>query len=183
MNVCKLTLLKIYILRMFFWNQCYTDRWIRDFLVGKSEPVQMVYAVFFSSMRAILYRFDIWALFLADLSDLLWVIICVAPQNEGDWTCPQCGNVNFAFRTNCNLRKCNAPKPSYPTQVHYLTSCIICCSCEGKPFLFYASLFISEWHPWIHQFTSRWRRRFTWVRRVPPHNRCPLGWQQPMECQ
>lgn len=39
-----------------------------------------------------------------------------APQNEGDWTCPQCGNVNFAFRTNCNLRKCNAPKPSYPAQ-------------------------------------------------------------------
>ncbi|KAI5058574.1 hypothetical protein GOP47_0026744 [Adiantum capillus-veneris] len=38
------------------------------------------------------------------------------PQNEGDWTCPQCGNVNFAFRTNCNLRKCNAPKPSYPPQ-------------------------------------------------------------------
>lgn len=38
------------------------------------------------------------------------------PQSEGDWTCPQCGNVNFAFRTNCNLRKCNAPKPSYPAQ-------------------------------------------------------------------
>lgn len=39
-----------------------------------------------------------------------------APQNEGDWTCPQCGNLNFAFRTNCNLRSCNAPKPSYPAQ-------------------------------------------------------------------
>lgn len=28
---------------------------------------------------------------------------------DGDWTCADCGDVNFAFRTEC--RKCNAPKP------------------------------------------------------------------------
>ncbi|KAK1378678.1 hypothetical protein POM88_025422 [Heracleum sosnowskyi] len=28
-----------------------------------------------------------------------------------DWTCPKCGNVNFSFRTDCNMRKCNTEKP------------------------------------------------------------------------
>ncbi|KAI7741708.1 hypothetical protein M8C21_026508, partial [Ambrosia artemisiifolia] len=32
-------------------------------------------------------------------------------SRENDWECPQCGNVNFAFRTVCNMRKCNTPKP------------------------------------------------------------------------
>ncbi|KAM7487133.1 hypothetical protein LguiB_024617 [Lonicera macranthoides] len=30
---------------------------------------------------------------------------------ENDWTCPKCGNINFSFRTVCNMRKCNTPKP------------------------------------------------------------------------
>ncbi|KAL4587054.1 hypothetical protein LXL04_011704 [Taraxacum kok-saghyz] len=30
---------------------------------------------------------------------------------ENDWACPKCGNVNFSFRTVCNMRKCNTPKP------------------------------------------------------------------------
>ncbi|RVW84510.1 hypothetical protein CK203_041263 [Vitis vinifera] len=25
-----------------------------------------------------------------------------ASRNEGDWTCPKCGNMNFGFRTVCN---------------------------------------------------------------------------------
>ncbi|KAG6630560.1 hypothetical protein I3843_13G024700 [Carya illinoinensis] len=32
--------------------------------------------------------------------------------HEGDWICPKCENVNFAFRTNCNIKKCGAPRPS-----------------------------------------------------------------------
>eukprot|EP01018_Ginkgo_biloba_P026776 Gb_38289 [translate_table: standard] len=35
-----------------------------------------------------------------------------APRNEGDWTCPKCGNVNFAFRSICNMRNCSASKPA-----------------------------------------------------------------------
>ncbi|KAJ3693250.1 hypothetical protein LUZ60_008730 [Juncus effusus] len=30
---------------------------------------------------------------------------------ENDWKCPTCGNVNFSFRTVCNMRKCNTPRP------------------------------------------------------------------------
>ncbi|XP_024452159.1 ranBP2-type zinc finger protein At1g67325 isoform X1 [Populus trichocarpa] len=30
---------------------------------------------------------------------------------DNDWACPKCGNVNFSFRTFCNMRKCNTPKP------------------------------------------------------------------------
>ncbi|KAF5202418.1 Ranbp2-type zinc finger protein [Thalictrum thalictroides] len=32
--------------------------------------------------------------------------------SEGDWTCPKCDNVNFAFRTTCNMKKCGTPRPS-----------------------------------------------------------------------
>uniref|UniRef100_A0A1D1Y8U1 RanBP2-type zinc finger protein At1g67325 n=2 Tax=Anthurium amnicola TaxID=1678845 RepID=A0A1D1Y8U1_9ARAE len=30
---------------------------------------------------------------------------------ESDWICPNCGNNNFSFRTVCNMRKCNTPRP------------------------------------------------------------------------
>ncbi|XP_043712187.1 ranBP2-type zinc finger protein At1g67325-like isoform X3 [Telopea speciosissima] len=30
---------------------------------------------------------------------------------DSDWTCPNCGNVNFSFRTVCNMKKCSTPKP------------------------------------------------------------------------
>ncbi|XP_026458182.1 ranBP2-type zinc finger protein At1g67325-like [Papaver somniferum] len=30
---------------------------------------------------------------------------------DSDWTCPNCGNINFSFRTVCNMRKCSTPKP------------------------------------------------------------------------
>nr|KYP52933.1 RanBP2-type zinc finger protein At1g67325 family [Cajanus cajan] len=29
---------------------------------------------------------------------------------DNDWICPKCGNINFSFRTVCNMRKCNTPK-------------------------------------------------------------------------
>ncbi|KAI3733340.1 hypothetical protein L6452_12783 [Arctium lappa] len=32
-------------------------------------------------------------------------------KSDNDWKCPKCGNVNFSFRTVCNMRKCNTPKP------------------------------------------------------------------------
>ncbi|XP_076959311.1 ranBP2-type zinc finger protein At1g67325-like [Bidens hawaiensis] len=32
---------------------------------------------------------------------------------ENDWECPKCGNVNFSFRTVCNMRKCSTPKPIF----------------------------------------------------------------------
>lgn len=39
-----------------------------------------------------------------------------ASKNDGDWTCPQCGNVNFGFRTVCNRGKCGAPRPTNTPQ-------------------------------------------------------------------
>ncbi|CAI5517183.1 unnamed protein product [Closterium sp. Naga37s-1] len=32
-------------------------------------------------------------------------------SGEGDWVCFKCGNTNFSFRTHCNMRKCNEPRP------------------------------------------------------------------------
>ncbi|WOL06098.1 hypothetical protein Cni_G14830 [Canna indica] len=32
--------------------------------------------------------------------------------SEGDWICPKCDNVNFAFRMTCNMKKCGTPRPS-----------------------------------------------------------------------
>ncbi|KAK9273352.1 hypothetical protein L1049_018161 [Liquidambar formosana] len=34
-----------------------------------------------------------------------------ASRNDGDWTCPKCGNMNFGFRSVCNRSKCGAPRP------------------------------------------------------------------------
>eukprot|EP01083_Nonionella_stella_P159728 521410_1 len=33
-------------------------------------------------------------------------------MENGDWICPICNNRNFANRTRCNIRACNAPRPS-----------------------------------------------------------------------
>ncbi|KAL8532857.1 hypothetical protein ACS0TY_009167 [Phlomoides rotata] len=33
-------------------------------------------------------------------------------RREDDWTCPSCGNVNFSFRTTCNMRNCTQPRPA-----------------------------------------------------------------------
>ncbi|KAK7350439.1 hypothetical protein VNO77_09084 [Canavalia gladiata] len=40
-------------------------------------------------------------------------------RKDGDWTCPNCGNLNFSFRTVCNRGHCGAPRPSVtpPVQV------------------------------------------------------------------
>ncbi|XP_011003139.1 PREDICTED: ranBP2-type zinc finger protein At1g67325-like isoform X2 [Populus euphratica] len=32
-------------------------------------------------------------------------------SRDNDWTCLKCGNINFSFRTVCNMRKCNTSKP------------------------------------------------------------------------
>lgn len=33
---------------------------------------------------------------------------------EGSWTCEQCGNINYPFRTKCNRQNCGADKPAEP---------------------------------------------------------------------
>ncbi|CAK0890113.1 unnamed protein product [Prorocentrum cordatum] len=35
-----------------------------------------------------------------------------AEGEEGQWSCAACGNVNFAGRLVCNMRKCGAPRPA-----------------------------------------------------------------------
>lgn len=32
-------------------------------------------------------------------------------DSVGDWLCPSCGNINYGFRSSCNMRKCGAPRP------------------------------------------------------------------------
>jgi len=33
-------------------------------------------------------------------------------RREDDWTCPSCGNVNFSFRTTCNMHNCTQSRPA-----------------------------------------------------------------------
>ena len=46
-----------------------------------------------------------------------WPSTVTAGSGDGgsagsDWQCASCGNLNYSFRTTCNMRKCGAPKPT-----------------------------------------------------------------------
>lgn len=43
-------------------------------------------------------------------------------RSEGDWTCRDCGNVNFSFRTVCNRSHCGAPR-QVVSPVSHLSYC------------------------------------------------------------
>ncbi|KAL9297129.1 hypothetical protein ACSQ67_023025 [Phaseolus vulgaris] len=45
-----------------------------------------------------------------------------ASRKDGDWTCPNCGNLNFSFRTVCNQGRCGAPRPPLTPQPALITS-------------------------------------------------------------
>lgn len=53
-----------------------------------------------------------------DLHNTL-VYLLVGARREDDWTCPSCGNVNFSFRTTCNMRNCTQPRPADHNFVRY----------------------------------------------------------------
>merc|ERR1712060_845301 len=38
-------------------------------------------------------------------------VIQTKESPPGSWSCPACGNVNYASREVCNTRKCRAPRP------------------------------------------------------------------------
>lgn len=52
----------------------------------------------------------------------LFLVTLIDTTRDNDWTCPKCGNVNFSFRTVCNMRKCNTPKPGSQVCAAFLTS-------------------------------------------------------------
>ncbi|KAL3655987.1 hypothetical protein CASFOL_000383 [Castilleja foliolosa] len=62
-------------------------------------------------------------------------------RREDDWTCPSCGNVNFSFRTTCNMRNCTQPRPAdhnskfavKPMQAHHGYSSLSPYSRPGAP--------------------------------------------------
>lgn len=43
-------------------------------------------------------------------------------REPGDWYCMECGNMNFAFRDTCNMRKCGASKVIFPYWVGRIRS-------------------------------------------------------------
>lgn len=53
---------------------------------------------------------------------------------EGGWTCAQCGNMNFADRTTCNLRKCGAQRPSGPSGGSLAQGGWTCTACGNQNF-------------------------------------------------
>ena len=52
-----------------------------------------------------------FALMVLVFSNLSLFVFFLTTERESDWTCPNCGNNNFSFRTTCNMRKCNTPRP------------------------------------------------------------------------
>ena len=55
----------------------------------------------------------------APLLICLFVYLFVGSRREDDWTCPSCGNVNFSFRTTCNMRNCTQPRPADHNSVRH----------------------------------------------------------------
>lgn len=51
----------------------------------------------------------------------LFLMDKIGAGREDDWTCPTCGNLNFAFRTVCNMRKCNTSRPGSQVLSEYGT--------------------------------------------------------------
>ncbi|MCL7033648.1 hypothetical protein MKW94_007205 [Papaver nudicaule] len=56
--------------------------------------------------------------------------------SEGDWICPECENVNFAFRTTCNMKKCGAPRPSSGPASGVPEGSWTCSKCENVNYPF-----------------------------------------------
>ena len=70
------------------------------------------------------------------------LLFCVDVTRENDWTCPKCGNVNFSFRTVCNMRKCNTPRPA--SQVILVFSYYFVYLFVFSPLFLYFSFFLGE---------------------------------------
>lgn len=51
-------------------------------------------------------------LIITSRCSIIDLCLSVGSRREDDWTCPSCGNVNFSFRTTCNMRNCTQPRPA-----------------------------------------------------------------------
>jgi len=60
-------------------------------------------------------------------------------REDGSWTCPKCGNHNFAARASCNMRICNAvgwirlPPHYFPLQDSHVSVPWWACAAETWP--------------------------------------------------
>ena len=84
-------------------------------------------------------RYNFYQLFLSPLIQLLVLIylilfnckwnpfinlfMFIGGRREDDWTCPSCGNVNFSFRTTCNMRNCTQSRPADHNSVSFEILC------------------------------------------------------------
>ena len=72
----------------------------------------------------------------------------VDASRDNDWTCPKCGNINFSFRTVCNMRKCNTPKPGSQVCATFFLNIeeSVNYFCAWWPFFFLMSLYsLGHW--------------------------------------
>jgi hypothetical protein len=111
---------------------CYKQSLEVDLIVNRFITQATVLRVAGSRSVVTFHWYSNCCSFFWSLSYFLYEFSSVGPDglSEGDWTCPKCDNINFSFRTTCNMKKCGAPRPTTPvsslvnTLPHsYLFSC------------------------------------------------------------
>ena len=79
------------------------------------------------------------------------LFMLIGGRREDDWTCPSCGNVNFSFRTTCNMRNCTQSRPADHNSVSFE---ILCFAHNPHHLLLYRNHLTQSKFVWLASWNS-----------------------------